>query len=209
MSSIKSPSIGGSTYWGIIIDDYTKFKWSIFLKTKGELSEKGAHLLYQINKVHQIKCIHMDNVGENRSLQQVLQSSCLNIHFEFTNPDTPQQNGVAERGLASIKSNVKAMMFSANCSPFYMYKLWAECVSLATFLDNHKIWLGNDKSSYQLFHGANKMSLPNIPFGAPVIMRAGKVGFRKKWTDADKSVSSWASVPIIHPPVTELSLIHI
>ena len=61
LSSIKSPSIGGSTYWGMIIDDYTKFKWSIFLRTKDELTTKGAHLLHQINKVHPIKCIRMDN----------------------------------------------------------------------------------------------------------------------------------------------------
>ena len=29
LSSIRSPIIGGATYWGFIIDDYTKFKWSV------------------------------------------------------------------------------------------------------------------------------------------------------------------------------------
>ena len=89
LSSVKSPSIGGSTYWGIIIDDYTKFKWSIFLRTKDELTTKGAHLLHQINKVHPIKCIRMDNAGKTRvcnmyyslvALTSTLNSPALTLH---------------------------------------------------------------------------------------------------------------------------------
>ena len=40
ISSIKKRSYGGSKFWVLIMDDYTKMKWSIFLEKKSELTDK-------------------------------------------------------------------------------------------------------------------------------------------------------------------------
>jgi hypothetical protein len=38
--SIRDKSYGGSRFWVLIVDDYTYYCWSIFLKTKGNLKVK-------------------------------------------------------------------------------------------------------------------------------------------------------------------------
>ena len=45
ISSIKEKSFGGAKFWVLIVDDYTDFCWSIFLKSKGELKSKMMVLL--------------------------------------------------------------------------------------------------------------------------------------------------------------------
>ena len=45
---------------------------------------------YSIN----VKYIHCDNPGENKTLQQQLKKDGSKIQFEFTAPDMPQQNSV-------------------------------------------------------------------------------------------------------------------
>ena len=42
-----------------------------------------------------------DNTGENLALTQQCAAEDLGIEFEFTAPDTPQQNGVVERAFAT------------------------------------------------------------------------------------------------------------
>ena len=41
--------------------------------------------------------IRLDNAGENLSLQEEMNKSKWNIKFEFTAPNTPQQNGKVEK----------------------------------------------------------------------------------------------------------------
>ena len=100
LSTIKAPSLGGTLYWALIVDDYTKMKWSFFLKKKSDLAIQGLQQLHAINKHHRIINIRMDNAGENKSLAAQVQSSPLVVNFEYTAPDTPQHNGVVERGFA-------------------------------------------------------------------------------------------------------------
>jgi hypothetical protein len=45
ISSIKDTSYGGSKFWALIVDDYTDYCWSIFLKNKSELKEQMLTLL--------------------------------------------------------------------------------------------------------------------------------------------------------------------
>ena len=45
ISSVRDASYGGSKFWVLIVDDYTDYCWSIFLKTKDELKSKMMALL--------------------------------------------------------------------------------------------------------------------------------------------------------------------
>ena len=38
ISSIDAKSVGGGKYWILIVDEATKFKWSIFVKKKIEIA---------------------------------------------------------------------------------------------------------------------------------------------------------------------------
>ena len=58
----------------------------------------------------EIKYIHCDNAGENIALQQQLKNAGLKIQFEFTVPDTPQQNGIVEHAFPTLMGCTRAMM---------------------------------------------------------------------------------------------------
>ena len=57
-----------------------------------------------------IKYIHGDNARENKALQQHLKNDGLKIQFEFTAPDTPQQNGIVEHAFPTLMGHTKTMM---------------------------------------------------------------------------------------------------
>jgi hypothetical protein len=45
ISSIKDTSYGGSKFWALIVDNYTDYCWSIFLKNKSVLKKQMLTLL--------------------------------------------------------------------------------------------------------------------------------------------------------------------
>ncbi len=58
------------------------------------------------------------------------------ITFEYSEPGTPQQNGVVERAFATLYGHVRAMMNHACFSKKARDDLWAECDAIATKLEN-------------------------------------------------------------------------
>ena len=51
----------------------------------------------------EVKRIRLDISGENRSLQKECDKQNLDVIFDFTAPDTPQQNPVVERKIPKRK----------------------------------------------------------------------------------------------------------
>ena len=92
-------SFGGSKFWLLIIDDATDYCWSYFLRTKKQLSQKVRNLFKEMKSRYKknVKCIRLDNAGENKKLEQDCRNDGLGIKFEWTASRTPQQNGRVER----------------------------------------------------------------------------------------------------------------
>ena len=100
ISSIKEKSYGGSRFWVLIVDDYTDYCWSIFLKAKSDLKVKVMTLLTDLKIAGvNIKFIRCDDSGENKTLFEECRSKGYGIKFEFSGPQTPQSNGKVERKL--------------------------------------------------------------------------------------------------------------
>jgi hypothetical protein len=72
------------------------------LANYGERTNSKLHRWKQSGRGAEI--IRLDNAGENKLLQQRSQSADwkLNMKFEFTACDTPQQNHLAELGFAYL-----------------------------------------------------------------------------------------------------------
>jgi hypothetical protein len=87
-----------------------------------------------------VKYIRLDNAEENNTLQkEVQQYKELNIKFEFTAPDTPQQNGKIERKFTTLWGKVRTMLNSAKLPWDLRNKLWAQCANLSTQLEKHNL----------------------------------------------------------------------
>ena len=135
ISSVDATSGGGNRYWAIVVDDYSRFKRSFFLRTKSGLTAVVLPYIKELQATGKpVRFVRMDNAGENKVLGGQLRE--LGIKVEYTAPNTPQQNGVAERGFAMITARGRAMMLHAQLSLELKQKLWAECFQTATQLGN-------------------------------------------------------------------------
>jgi hypothetical protein len=151
ISSVKHISFGGSKFWLLLQDDYTNYLWSFFLSSKNELSTKVIEWLKTTEKNYEfkVKTIKLDNSGENRSLEvEVKKDSKLKIKFEFTAPNSPQQNGKIERKFATIWGKVRSMLNTARVPWSIRAKLWAQCANHCTDLENISVNKGK-RSPYE------------------------------------------------------------
>ena len=64
------------------------------------------------NKEKQVYYVRCDNVGEHEPLKLYCDEKGINL--EMTAPNTPQYNGVVERGFEIHLNCVRAMLYQAN-----------------------------------------------------------------------------------------------
>ena len=124
--------------WVIMVDERTQLKFSSFHETKNGMVEPACVKFDQWRQDGKaVKYVRLDNAGENKLLQQRATSEAwkLNIKFEFTARDTPQQNHLAELSFASIANKGRALMIDANVPLAIRYRLFREAFQTATLLD--------------------------------------------------------------------------
>ncbi|RVW39374.1 Retrovirus-related Pol polyprotein from transposon RE1 [Vitis vinifera] len=115
-------SIGGSRYFVVFIDDYSRYSWIFPMKSRSEIlsiySNFAKMVETQFSK--RIKTFQSDNALEyTQHAFQALLHSYGTIHH-LTCPGTSQQNGRAERKLRHILDTVRALLLSAKIpAPFW------------------------------------------------------------------------------------------
>ena len=107
-------SIGGSRYFVIFIDDYSRYSWIFSMKSRSEIlpiySNFAKMVETQFSK--RIKTFRSDNALEYTQYTfQALLHSYGTVHH-LTCPSTSQQNGQAERKLRHILDTVCALLLS-------------------------------------------------------------------------------------------------
>ena len=124
----------------------------------------------------------MDGAGENLTLKERSASSAwkLNIQFEITARDTPQQNHLAELGFTSLASKGRALMNQANIPLSVRYKVFKEAFKTATLLDGLQTTSIDEKiaTRYMHFFGSN----PNFAKHLRTWGEAGTVKIKTKST---------------------------
>ncbi|GJS48638.1 putative ribonuclease H-like domain-containing protein [Tanacetum coccineum] len=92
-------SLNHKTYCLVITDDFSRFSWVFFLRTKDETSAILKDFIRQIeNQLNQkVKTIRCDNGTEFKNKDVIEFCGSKGIKREYSNARTPQQNGVAER----------------------------------------------------------------------------------------------------------------
>jgi hypothetical protein len=104
--------LGGSLYYVIFIDDYSRKTWLYLVKTKDEVFSKFQEFKVEIKNLtnKKIKTLRTDNGGEYTSKEFVSFCKLVGIRRELIVPHNPQQNGVAERKNKSIEETVKELL---------------------------------------------------------------------------------------------------
>ena len=124
--SFNQVSRGGNRHWLIVVDEFSDYTHSFFLKRKSDQIKIMLIWMRSLSKKHivEINKIRLDNSGENRSLQKECDKATMGITFEFTAPGTPQQNSVAERRIPALVGRARAMLIQAGIESKYKGEFW-------------------------------------------------------------------------------------
>ncbi|GKB91005.1 retrovirus-related pol polyprotein from transposon TNT 1-94, partial [Tanacetum coccineum] len=152
-------SINGKRDILVIIDDYSRFTWVYFLRTKDETLEIIKNLIarVQLNYNAKVCKIHTDNGTEFKNATLKSHYDKLGIMQQYSIARTPQQNGVVRRRNHTLVEAARTMLIFLQLPKF----LWVEAVSIACLTQN---WLiihtRYKKTPYELLHGRK----PNVEY---------------------------------------------
>ncbi|GJW96933.1 retrovirus-related pol polyprotein from transposon TNT 1-94 [Tanacetum coccineum] len=148
---MRVQSINGKKYILVIVDDYSRFTWVKFLRSKDETPEFVINFLKQIqvglNKT--VRYIRTDNGTEfvNQVMSKYYEG--VGIFHQKSVPRTPQQNGVVERRNRTLVEAARTMLIFSKAPMF----LWAEAVATACYTQNRSlIHTRHNKTPYELVH---------------------------------------------------------
>nr|GEX65116.1 hypothetical protein [Tanacetum cinerariifolium] len=156
---MRISSINGKRYVLVIVDDYSRYTWVHFLRSKDEAPEVIITFLKRITVLLQspVIIIRTDNGTEFKN--QVLKEyfDTIGISHQMSSVRTPQQNGVVERRNWTLVEAARTMLIFSRAPLF----LWAEAIATACFTQNRSIIHRRfNKTQYELINGRK----PDISF---------------------------------------------
>ncbi|GJW93287.1 putative ribonuclease H-like domain-containing protein [Tanacetum coccineum] len=160
-------SLNHKTYCLVITDDFSRFSWVFFLRTKDETSGILKDFIRQIeNQLNQkVKTIRCDNGTEFKNKDVIEFCGSKGIKREYSNARTPQQNGVAERKNRTLIEAARTMLADS----FLPNTFWAEAVSTACYVLNRVlVTKPHNKTPYELLTGKIPIISYIRPFGCHV-----------------------------------------
>ncbi|GJT20699.1 putative ribonuclease H-like domain-containing protein [Tanacetum coccineum] len=105
-------SLNHKIYCLVITDDFSRFSWVFFLRTKDETSGILKDFIRQIeNQLNKkVKTIRCDNGTKFKNRDMIEFCGSKGIKMEYSNARSPQQNGVAERKNRTLIEATRTML---------------------------------------------------------------------------------------------------
>nr|GEW79433.1 hypothetical protein [Tanacetum cinerariifolium] len=130
-------SINGKRYVLVIVDDYSRYTWVHFLRSKDEAPEVIIKFLKRIAVLLQSHVIIIRTDNGTKFKNQVLKEyfDTVGISHQMSSVRTPQQNGVVERRNWTLVEAARTMLIFSRAPLF----VWAEAIATACFTQNRFI----------------------------------------------------------------------
>lgn len=202
-------SFNGAKYFLTLIDDLSRKVFVYFLKTKEHVQEifHNFKIMYekQVSKV--IRKLRSDNGGEyiSSELEEYLKQ-CGIIH-QTSAPNTPEQNGLAERMNRTIVERARSVLIAAGLPKVF----WAEAVATVAYLINRSPTRGHGKTPEEVWTGVQPDLSHLRVFGCKALMHVPKK-FRKKWDPKSTEMifvgycENTKGYRLIHPTTRRLTI---
>ena len=155
----RTLSLGGKRYVFVLIDDFPRYTWVIFLINKSDVFNEFQTFCKRVQNEKGFKIIKIrsDHGGEFEN--DVFENFCIENDFEhnFSFPRTPQQNGVVERKNRTLQEIARIMLCENNLPKHF----WAEAVNTACYILNRVLLRPIlNKTPYELWFG----NIPRISY---------------------------------------------
>nr|GFB84119.1 hypothetical protein [Tanacetum cinerariifolium] len=136
----------GKQHKATLTDDFSRFTWTFFLKSKDETSGILKKFITKLENLKDLK---------------------KGIKREFSNARTPQQNGVVKRRNKTLIEAAITMFADAKLPATF----WAEVVNTACYVQNRVLVnKSHNKTPYELFNGRSPAIGFLKPFGYHVMI---------------------------------------
>ncbi|KAD6796174.1 hypothetical protein E3N88_07070 [Mikania micrantha] len=163
---VQIMSMAKKKYCLVIVDDYSRFVWTFFLHSKGEVAKAIMNFVLYVEKQYSIpvKCVRSDNGTEFRN--HILDEFYLSkgIQRQYSIPRTPEQNGVVERKNRTLIEAARTMLADSGLPLTF----WAEAINTACYVQNRVLvnqrWL---KTPYEILHSLTPLISFFRAFGCP------------------------------------------
>ncbi|GJW30311.1 retrovirus-related pol polyprotein from transposon TNT 1-94 [Tanacetum coccineum] len=156
---IRVASINGMKYIIVIVDDYSRYTWVYFLRTKDEAPDRINDFVNQVqrNLKASIMTIRTDNGTEFKNEKLKSFYAKLGIVHKTSIARTPQQNSVVEIHNRTLVEAARTILIFSKAQEF----MWAEAIATACFTQNHSIvHTRHNKIPYELISGRK----PNVEY---------------------------------------------
>ena len=179
----KTMSLGGNYYALVIVDDFSRYTWTLFLESKSEAFSAFKKLARRLKntKSSSIGFIRSDHGGEFQNEKFSNFCEKMGILHNFSTPRTPQQNDVVERKNRSLEELARIMLSESSLPKYF----WVDDVSISCYVMNRVLIRPIlKKTPYELFNGRK----PNIGhlkvFGCRIMAKKIWESLMKKLTMA-------------------------
>nr|GEV95505.1 copia protein [Tanacetum cinerariifolium] len=156
---MRIASVNGKWYVLVIVNDYSRYTWVHFLRSKDEATEVIKTFLKRITILLQslVIIIKTDNGTEFKNQVHKEYFDSIGISHQMSFVRTTQQNGVLERCNRTLVEAAKTMLFFSRALLF----LWAEAITTTCFTQNRFIIHRRfNKTLYEVINGKK----PDISF---------------------------------------------
>nr|GEV09619.1 hypothetical protein [Tanacetum cinerariifolium] len=148
---MRVASINGKIYVLVIVDNYSRYTWTHFLRSKDETPEVLIDFLrlVQIGLHAQVRIVRTDKGTE--FLNQTLHAYFVveGIFHQMSVARTPEQNGVVERQNRTLVEAARTMLSAAKVPLFF----WAEAIATACFTQNCSLVIPrHEKTPYHIIN---------------------------------------------------------
>ncbi|GJS95214.1 retrovirus-related pol polyprotein from transposon TNT 1-94 [Tanacetum coccineum] len=148
---MRVASINGKKYILVIVDDYSRYTWTLFLRSKDETPEVLKDFLTMIQRNLQALVISVRTDRGTEFLNKTLNAFFKEegIEHQTSTPRTPEQNGVVERQNRTLVEAARTMLSASKLPLFF----WAEAIATACYTQNRSIIIPtHEKMAYHIIN---------------------------------------------------------
>ncbi|GJR31452.1 retrovirus-related pol polyprotein from transposon TNT 1-94 [Tanacetum coccineum] len=150
-------SINGKRYILVIVDDYFRYTWTLFLCSKDETLKVLKDFLMMIQRNLQALVISVRTDRDTEFLNKTLNAFFKEegIEHQTSTPQTPEQNSVVESRNRTLVEAARTMLSASKLPLFF----WDEAIATTCYTQNRSIIIPtHEKTAYHIINDRKPLS---------------------------------------------------